>query len=242
MFDNSIRSALWPLLALAVALALAACGGGDPESLQFGLAVNERQLAVNEGELVAKQGDEITFVLDTDEGGTFHLHGYDIERELVMHETATMEFTANATGRFSITFHPGAAGGEGSHLHATEHGVMFESGTLQQGDSFTYHVMDGMDSMDGQMIPYHNHMDHKMTASIMVSADAETSERAEVTIMEDGSFSPAMLSVQPGTMIMWTNTAEQRQRVASGDPPAVTAEADSEGEEVSLGVLEVRPR
>ena len=239
MFNNSIRSALWPLPALAVALALAACGGGDPESLQFGLAINERQLAVDEGELVAKQGDAITFVLDTDEGGAFHLHGYDIERELVIHETATMEFTANATGRFSITFHPGAAGGEGSHLHATEHGVMFESGTLQQGDSFTYHVMDGM---DGQIIPYHNHMDHEMTASIMVSADAETSERAEVTIMEDGSFSPAMLSVQPGTMIMWTNTAEQRQRVASGDPPAVTAEADSEGEEVSLGVLEVRPR
>ena len=239
MFNNSIRSALWPLLALAVALALAACGGGDPEALQFGLTINERQLAIDEGELVVKQGDEITFVLDTDEGSAVHLHGYDIERDLVMHEPATMEFTANATGRFSITFHPGAAGGEGSHLHATEHGVMFESGTLQQGDSFTYHVMDGM---DGQMIPYHNHMDHEMTASLMVSAEAENSGQAEVTIREDGSFSPAMLSVRPGTMIMWTNTAEQRQRVASGDPPAVTAEADSEGEEVSLGVLEVRPR
>ena len=52
---------------------------------------------------------------------------------------------------------------------------MFESDTLQQGDSFSYYVMDGI---DGQMIPYHNHMNHEMTASIMVSADAETSERA----------------------------------------------------------------
>ena len=239
LFNNSIRSALWPLPALAVALALAACGGGDPESLQFGLAINERQLAVDEGELVVKQGDEVTFVLDTDEGGTFHLHGYDIERELVKHETATMKFTANATGRFSITFHAGADGSHGSHGHASEHGTMFGSDTLQQGDSFSYHVMDGI---DGQMIPYHNHMNHEMTASLMVSAEAENSGQAEVTIQEDGSFSPAMLSVRPGTMIVWTNTAEQRQRVVSGDPPVVTDEADSEGEEVSLGVLEVRPR
>ncbi len=225
------------MLALVATIALAACGSSDPESLQFGLAINDRELAINEGELVVKQGDEVTFVLDSDENGAFHLHGYDIEQELLMHETATMEFTANATGRFNITFHPGTSGDD--HVHATEHGVMFESDTLQNGDSFVYHVMD---SMNGQMIPYHNHMDHNMTASIMVSADAETSERAEVTILEDGSFSPAMLSVQPGTMIMWTNTAEQRQRVASGDPPAVTAEAESEAEEAPLGVLEVRPR
>ena len=116
---------------------------------------------------------------------------------------------------------------------------MFESGTLQQGDSFTYHVMDGM---DGQMIPYHNHMNHEMTASLMVSAEAENSGQAEVTIREDGSFSPAMLSVQPGTMIMWTNTAGATPARRERRPARVTAEADSEGEEVSLGVLEVRPR
>ncbi len=233
---NRTGLALCSLSALIAVLALAACGGGDPESLQFGLSIQERQLTVDEGELVVKQGDEITFTLDTDEAGAFHLHGYDLERELTVGETATLSFTANATGRFGITFHPGVGG---SHSHATEHGVMFESDTLQQGDSFVYHVMD---SMNGQMIPYHNHMNHKMTASIMVSKDAETSERAEVTILEDGSFSPAMLNVQPGTMVMWTNTAEQRQRVASGDPLAVADVPDDEGEEVSLGVLEVRPR
>ncbi len=235
MIYRKFRLAPWPLLALAAALAFAACGGGDPESLQFGLSIQERQLIIDEGELVAKQDDEITLTLDTDESGAFHLHGYDLEREVAVGETTTLSFTANATGRFGITFHPGAGG----HSHATEHGVMFESDTLQQGDSFVYHVMD---DMNGQMIPYHNHMNHNMTASIMVSADAETSERAEVTILEDGSFSPAMLNVQPGTMVMWTNTAEQRQRVASGDPPTVMDDMDAESEEVSLGVLEVRPR
>ena len=233
--DNRIGLALWSLSALVMALALAACGGGDPESLRFGLAIQERRLTIDGGELVVKQGDEVTLALDTDEDGTFHLHGYDLERELAVGETKTLSFTAKATGRFAITFHPGA----GAHSHATEHGVMFESETLHQGDSFVYHVMD---SMDGQTIPYHNHMNHKMTASIMVSADAETSGTAEVTIMEDGSFSPAMLNVRPGAMILWTNTAEQRQRVASGDPPAVMDDMDAESEEVSLGVLEVHPR
>ena len=227
--------ALWPLTAFVIVLALAACGGGDPESLEFGLTIQERQLTVDGGELVVKQDDEVTLALETDEAGAFHLHGYDLEHELTVGETVTLSFTANATGRFGITFHPGV----GEHMHATEHGVMFESDTLQQGDSFVYHVMD---DMNGQMIPYHNHMNHKMTASIMVSADAETSGTAEVTILEDGSFSPAMVNVQPGTMILWTNTAEQRQRVASGDPPEVADVPDDEGEEVSLGVLEVRPR
>lgn len=233
--DNRLRLALGSLLALVIGLALAACGGGDPESLEFGLTIQERQLTIDGGDLVVKQGDEVTLSLDSDEAGAFHLHGYDLERELAVGETVTLSFTANATGRFGITFHPGV----GEHTHATEHGVMFESDTLQQGDSFVYHVMD---DMNGQMIPYHNHMNHKMTASIMVNANAETSGTAEVTIMADGSFSPAMVNVQPGTMIMWTNAAEQRQRVASGDPPEVAAVPDDEGEEVSLGVLEVRPR
>lgn len=236
MTDNRIRSALWALSALVIGLALAACGGGgEPETLRFSLEIEKRQLKVAEGELIVKQDDLVSLVVESDEDGTFHLHGYDAEAGLTAGETATFNFDAYATGRFSITFHPGV----GEHMHATEHGVMFESDTLQQGDSFVYHVMD---SMNGQMIPYHNHMNHKMTASIMVNADAEASGTAEVTIMEDGSFSPAMVNVQPGTMIMWTNAAEQRQRVASGDPPEVAAVPDDEGEEVSLGVLEVRPR
>ncbi len=236
MIYRKFRLALWPLLALVTALALAACGGGDPESLQFDLEIQERQLTIDGVELVVKQDDQVTLNVKSDEDGNFHLHGYDAQAGLTAGETATFSFDAYATGRFTITFHPGVGG---DHSHATEHGVMFESDTLQQGDSFVYHVMD---SMNGQMIPYHNHMNHKMTASIMVSANAETAERAEVTILEDGSFSPAMLNVRPGTMIMWTNTAEQRQRVASGDPPAVADVPDDEGEEVSLGVLEVRPR
>ena len=238
MSNKITRMALWPLLALATAItiAIAACGGGgEPETLQFSLAIEERQLTIAEGELIVKQDDIVTLVVETDEDGAFHLHGYDAEAGLTAGEAATFSFDAYATGRFTITFHPGS----GAHSHATEHGVMFESDTLQQGESYSYVVEDGM---NGLMIPYHNHMNHEKTASIMVSADAEESRLAEVAILEDGSFSPAMLSVQPGAMVVWTNTAAERQRVASGDPPAMPATADDQPTEVSLGVLEVRPR
>ena len=49
----------------------------------------------------------MTMSIDADEHGTLHLHGYDIEIDLGPDETSTMEFTADATGRFNITFHPG---------------------------------------------------------------------------------------------------------------------------------------
>ena len=61
--------ALWPLTAFVIVLALAACGGGDPESLEFGLTIQERQLTIDGGELVVKQNDEVTLALETDEDG-----------------------------------------------------------------------------------------------------------------------------------------------------------------------------
>ncbi len=236
MRRNFTKPAALPLLILASALVLTACGGGDPEDRQFGLAIHDRKMTLNDGELVVKQGDSVSFLLDTDESGVFHLHGYDIEKELTERETVTMEFVAGATGRFMITFHAEIEGGHSAH---TAHGAVFESDTLQQGDSFSYRVMH---DMNGQTLPYHNHMNHEMIGSIMVSDTAQESGVAHVSIQEDGSFSPAMLSVQPGTEVTWTNMAAQRQRVASGDPPTADGGHDAADEEVTLGALEVRPR
>ena len=56
-----------------------------------------------------QQGDEVTLRWTSDRALTVHLHGYDIERRITPGTTATMTFTARATGRFSIEIH----GGEG---------------------------------------------------------------------------------------------------------------------------------
>ncbi len=57
------------------------------------------------------QGDNVTLNLETDRPGSFHVHGYDLEKEAVVGEVTEFQFVADATGRFRITFH-GAASNE----------------------------------------------------------------------------------------------------------------------------------
>ena len=108
------------LLALVASLAaLAACGGdSEPETRTFDLEISDAGLNLDRMDMDVKQGDTVTLRIDTDEHGTFHLHGYDIEREVGPDDTATMEFLANATGKFDITFHPG---GESEEHEEEEH-------------------------------------------------------------------------------------------------------------------------
>ena len=56
-----------------------------------------------------KQGDDVALKLETDRPGSFHIHGYDLEKEAVVGEVTEFQFMANATGRFRITFHGAAS-------------------------------------------------------------------------------------------------------------------------------------
>jgi FtsP/CotA-like multicopper oxidase with cupredoxin domain len=60
-------------------------------------------------------GDRVTLSWTSDEAGSLHLHGYDIEFEVGPGRTETMTFLASATGRFPITSH--GFGGEEGHGH-----------------------------------------------------------------------------------------------------------------------------
>ena len=52
-----------------------------------------------------KQGDQVTLNLDSNRPGSFHIHGYDLQQEVVLGEVTPFRFVANATGRFRINFH-----------------------------------------------------------------------------------------------------------------------------------------
>ena len=109
--------------ACGVALGLGACGGGDPESLTFDVAIEDRAIVGGQTEFEAKGGDSVTFNLTADEAAEFHVHGYDLRAESPAGGEATIAFTADATGSFPITVHLGeadAAAGEdamGTHGH-----------------------------------------------------------------------------------------------------------------------------
>ena len=97
--------ALCPILLLA----LAACGGGGPEELKIPVKLIGDQL--DPETIQVGQGDSVTLMIEVEEPGEFHLHGYDIEQEIEPGEAAEFFFVADATGRFRITFHAS----EGEH-------------------------------------------------------------------------------------------------------------------------------
>lgn len=224
------------MAAVASVAAVSACGSSDPENLTFDVTIADR--ALDPKVVKVKQGDTVTLNFSPDEHGSIHLHGYDIEEDVAVGEVTTMEFVANATGNFNITIHPGEAG----------HAELFESGTLERGDEFTFEIHDDM--ADG-MIPYHNHMSHEMTGSIHIETSTQQPATVQVSVQQDGSFEPSAITVAPGSTVVWTNAGSERARVTSGEPPAVAeGESEEEGEheheeeteEVPLGSLEVHPR
>jgi hypothetical protein len=52
------------------------------------------------------QGDKVVLVVQTDSGEAVHLHGYNIEKEIVPGTPLRLPFTANIAGRFEVELHP----------------------------------------------------------------------------------------------------------------------------------------
>lgn len=110
-----------PAWAMALALplillTLAACGAAaPPERLDFTLRVANGGMTPDT--VAARQGDTVTARLESDRAGVIHFHGYDLEREVTAGGTAELQFTADATGRFPITFHEATVSGGGEHSH-----------------------------------------------------------------------------------------------------------------------------
>jgi len=69
------------------------------------LAIRGRSLPLEQRVIRVQQGDAVTLRCTSDQALTLHLHGYDVEQRVVPGATATMSFTARATGRFAIEVH-----------------------------------------------------------------------------------------------------------------------------------------
>ena len=52
------------------------------------------------------QGDNVVLVIRADSGDAVHLHGYNIEKEIVPGQPLRLPFTANIAGRFELELHP----------------------------------------------------------------------------------------------------------------------------------------
>ncbi len=53
-----------------------------------------------------KKGDKVVLVVRTDSGEAVHLHGYNIEKDVVPGKPVRLPFTASIAGRFEVELHP----------------------------------------------------------------------------------------------------------------------------------------
>ena len=130
------------IAAVLATLLAAACGGGEAEELEITVSVEGE--AMSPETIKVKQGDMVTLEIQVEEAGEFHLHGYDIEKDIEPGQVTDFFFVADATGRFKITFHHSEEGegeetksdGQGSKTegdHEEEEGEEVEIGYLEVG-------------------------------------------------------------------------------------------------------------
>ena len=90
---------------------MAACSGSAPETVEFNLDIRDRALDQESPVFRVKNGDTVVLLITSDEAGTIHLHGYDLEDELGEEGVTRMEFVANLEGRFAMAMHPARSAG-----------------------------------------------------------------------------------------------------------------------------------
>ncbi len=260
--NTTWKYSLIALLFLMTILVLPSCTSeiSNLDNQEYELKISDREIEGGVSAIKVQQNNLVTLNFQSNEQGMVHLHGYDIEKPVGPENNASMSFTATATGRYNLTFHPNTSmhgknnhsGETESHDHAeekhssanSEHGALFESNTLQMQETFEHHI-DKM-TPPGKII-YHNHMSHDMTGSITITKESGQNEIAIVEIDDTGAFSPHMLSVKPGATIRWVNNGQSKARIVSGKPPASEHKghenhgAKSHEEEILLTSLEVLP-
>lgn len=102
-------------------------------------------------------------------------------------------FEAQPNGAFIKILKPG--------VDILTHGALFSSGTVEPGSNFEYEFGELVEDLE---IQFHDHLTGE-GGTVTVTHDAPASGTAMV--MFDGAFSPANLSVQPGTSVMFMNAS-----------------------------------
>lgn len=85
------------------------------EAKRFDLVIAERSLVSGGPTIRATQGDRVELAWTSDEAVELHLHGYDLALQVPAGELAVLAFTAAVAGRFPMTSHGFAGGGDHSH-------------------------------------------------------------------------------------------------------------------------------
>jgi heme/copper-type cytochrome/quinol oxidase subunit 2 len=78
-------------------------GAAQPQEQTFDLAIQNGTMTPTE--ISVSEGNQVTFRITSDRPLEFHLHGYDLEKEVEANQPAELAFDATTTGRFAIEDH-----------------------------------------------------------------------------------------------------------------------------------------
>ena len=107
---------LWLILTLLMFIHCnIATGDHELNKQHFDITISNRSVQLEPNVIRVTQDTQVTLSWSSDETGSLHLHGYDIEFDVDPTQVETVTFLANATGRFPITSH--GFGDEGGHGH-----------------------------------------------------------------------------------------------------------------------------
>ena len=84
--------------------------------LTFALKIEHGQVPANMRLIRVMQGDKVKLELSADQRQVVHLHGYEIQKDVMPGTVTELAFTANLTGRFPVHLHGGQGEADG-HAH-----------------------------------------------------------------------------------------------------------------------------
>lgn len=77
--------------------------GAQPQEQTFDLAFQDATMTPSE--ISVSEGDRVNLRITSDHPLEFHVHGYDLEKEVEANQPAELSFDATMTGRFVIEDH-----------------------------------------------------------------------------------------------------------------------------------------
>jgi len=108
------------IFSITALMLISGCSSNQPKSHVFELEIINQTLQGEASVLQVYQHDTVSMVVKSDQDIKFHLHGYDIEGMAKKGDPLTLEFVADATGRFPFTIHE-EDNGDGDHEEHGEH-------------------------------------------------------------------------------------------------------------------------
>ena len=111
------------LLALCTVIFASSCTTSAPEIVELDISITNKSMTPNE--ISVKQNDTLVMNISSDEDGSIHIHGYDIEKTISKNMAQQLKLDVYATGIYNIAFHIG----EQPHSHQEhDHGEEHKAG------------------------------------------------------------------------------------------------------------------